>query len=213
MAEMKKYRQYRDSIIRSPEGSTPAGELYRNLFENSHSIMLIIHPESGAILDANTSACSFYQYPKHELLKMTIMQINDLTTEMIYAEMQTAKEEKRNYFNFRHRLATGEVRPVEVYSSPIILGDQKVLYSIIHDISDRVRIEKERAEYIEKLQQAQTEITKLKGILPLCSFCKKIRDKEGQWHNVDVYIHHNSEADVSHTVCPDCLREQYPEFD
>ena len=125
--------------------------------------------------------------------------------------MQNAKIEKRNYFNFQHKLASGEIRNVEVYSSPIVLAGQKFLYSIIHDIKKRLRIEKEREEIIAKLENAQNEIKILKGILPLCSFCKKIRDVKGNWEQVDVYIHNHSEADISHTVCPECMKKHYPE--
>jgi len=189
-----------------------AGELYRSLFENSHSVMLIIHPESGAIIDANKSASSFYQYTKEKITSMSISDINVLAPEKIHEEMQQAKADQRNYFRFQHKLANGEIRNVEVYSSPIMLEGQKVLYSIIHDISARLRIEKEREDSIEKLKKAQNEINALKGILPLCSFCKKIRDAKGDWEQVGDYIRQHSEADVSHTVCPECMKKHYPEY-
>jgi AmiR/NasT family two-component response regulator len=64
----------------------------------------------------------------------------------------------------------------------------------------------------QELQTALGEIKTLRGILPLCSFCKKIRTPEGIWENVDVYIHTHTEADISHGLCPDCLREHYPEI-
>jgi len=191
-------------------GDDKVGELYKSLFENSHSVMLIIHPGSGAIIDANKAACSFYQYPKDKLINMTMLDINILPGEKVQKEMQRANLEQRNYFNFRHKLAKGEIRDVEVYSSPIVLGNQKVLYSIVHDITDRVRIENEREEIIAKLKKAQDEIKSLEGILPLCSFCKKIRDSKGNWEQVDRYISHHSEADVSHTVCPECITKHYP---
>ena len=192
--------------------SAKAEELYKSLFENSHSVMLIIHPENGAIVDANLSACSFYQYTKETITSMSIMDINILPPERIHEEMQHAKKEQRNYFNFRHKLANGKIRDVEVYSSPIVIAEQKFLYSIIHDITERLKNEKEREEIIAKLEKARDEIKTLKGILPLCSFCKKIRDGKGHWEQVDVYIHHHSEADISHTVCPECMKKHYPEY-
>jgi AmiR/NasT family two-component response regulator len=64
----------------------------------------------------------------------------------------------------------------------------------------------------QELQTALGEIKTLRGILPLCSFCKKIRTEEGTWENVDVYIHKHTEADISHGLCPDCLKEHYPEI-
>ncbi len=64
-----------------------------------------------------------------------------------------------------------------------------------------------------QLQKALVEIKTLRGILPLCSFCKKIRDDKGYWEQVDVYIYKYSEADISHSICPDCAKEHYPELD
>jgi steroid delta-isomerase-like uncharacterized protein len=59
--------------------------------------------------------------------------------------------------------------------------------------------------------QLLAEIKTLRGILPLCSFCKKIRDDKGYWEQVDVYLHKYSEADISHSVCPECMKINYPE--
>lgn len=64
-----------------------------------------------------------------------------------------------------------------------------------------------------KLEQALNEIKTLRGILPLCSFCKKIRDDKGYWEQVDVYIQEHTEADISHGICPECMEEHYPELD
>jgi predicted ester cyclase len=61
--------------------------------------------------------------------------------------------------------------------------------------------------------QLLEEIKTLREILPLCSFCKKIRDDKGYWEQVDVYLHKYSEADISHSVCPDCAKEHYPDLD
>jgi steroid delta-isomerase-like uncharacterized protein len=62
------------------------------------------------------------------------------------------------------------------------------------------------------IRQLLKEIKTLKGILPLCSFCKKVRDDEGYWKQVDVYISQHTEADISHGVCPECMKEHYPEL-
>ena len=64
-----------------------------------------------------------------------------------------------------------------------------------------------------QLQKALDEIKTLRGILPLCSFCKKIRDDKGYWEQVDVYIHKHLHADISHSLCPDCAKEHYPDLD
>ncbi len=81
------------------------------------------------------------------------------------------------------------------------------------DITERKRVEKEREKLIKDLQEALKEIKTLRGILPLCSFCKKIRDDKGYWEQVDVYIYKHLQADISHSLCPDCAKEHYPDLD
>jgi len=89
-----------------------------------------------------------------------------------------------------------------------ILNYQIEIRKLIENVTcQRDKIEKNNQD----LQQALSEIKTLKGILPLCSFCKKIRDDKGYWEQVDVYINNYSEADISHSVCPECMKEHYPE--
>jgi PAS domain S-box-containing protein len=82
---------------------------------------------------------------------------------------------------------------------------------LVRDITVRKMIEQEKEELIAKLQQSLKEIKTLRGILPLCSYCKKIRDYQGYWEQVDVYITLHSDADISHGVCPECMEKHYPE--
>ncbi|MCF8130406.1 MAG: response regulator [Deltaproteobacteria bacterium] len=68
-------------------------------------------------------------------------------------------------------------------------------------------------ELNDKLQQALDEIKILKGILPVCSHCKKIRDDTDSWHAMEEYVSDHSEAKFSHSICPDCARKYYPDYD
>jgi len=79
------------------------------------------------------------------------------------------------------------------------------------DIALRKKAEEERERIITELKQALDEVNTLRGILPLCSFCKKIRDDKGYWEQVDIYIHKHSQADISHSICPECMKQHYPE--
>jgi len=114
---------------------------YKSLFKNNHSVMLLIDLESADIVDANPAAISYYGWSLEELTAKKITDINILTKEQVFQEMEQAKSEKRCQFIFRHRLSNGDVRDVEVYSGPIKLHGQKLLYSIIYDITDRVQAE------------------------------------------------------------------------
>jgi PAS domain S-box-containing protein len=114
---------------------------YRDIFHKNTAVKLLIDPESGAILTANKAAAQFYGYSTNALEQMNISDINLLSSEQVVTEMALAAAELRNYFNFRHRLASGEVRDVEVYSSPIYSEGRTLLYSIIHDISAHTKSE------------------------------------------------------------------------
>lgn len=112
-------------------------ERYRSLFQNNHAVMLLVDPETADIVDANPAACSFYGWSHKELTSKKISHINALTEEQIFQEIERAKSEQNQHFLFRHRLARGEVVDVEVFSGPIILNGKKLLYSIVHDITER----------------------------------------------------------------------------
>jgi len=127
--------------VRSQEELKESESHYKALFNDNYSVMLIIDPESGDIVDANTAACKYYGWEHSEITKMKIQQINTLSTEKVKEEMQRAKDEYRNHFFFKHRLASGEIRDVEVYSGPIKFSDKIFLYSIIHDVTDRIKAE------------------------------------------------------------------------
>jgi len=142
-------RKRSESALRDSE------KRHSSLFINNHSIMLLVEPEKGIVVDANPAACDFYGYAYDEIVGIEIVKINLLSEEEIFAEVENAKREKRNYFGFRHRLASGEVRDVEVYSSPINWRGQQVLYSIIHDATERKKTEKEKINLESRLQQAQ----------------------------------------------------------
>ena len=89
---------------------------------------------------------------------------------------------------------------------------EEVNAELQEDISKRKQVEKEREKLITELQTALAEVKTLRGILPLCSYCKKIRDDKGYWEQVDVYIHKYSQADISHSICPECAKEHYPDL-
>ena len=117
-------------------------EEYRKIFQNHNAVMLMIDVQTGEIVDANNAAVKFYGWTRKELTKMKIADINILTENEIYKEMEMARRNKKNYFTFRHRLADGSIRDVEAYSGEIISGKRPRLFSIIHDITKRREAEK-----------------------------------------------------------------------
>lgn len=126
------------------ESATNAHEpsFYRDMFEEHGAVMLLIDLETGTIDYANKAAAAYYGYSVEQLQAMNINEINTLSPEKIEQERRAAAREERNYFIFPHRLASGEVRTVEVYSWPFILDEETMLFSIIQDITDQLLAEK-----------------------------------------------------------------------
>lgn len=113
--------------------------LYHALFETNRAIKLLIDPDTGRIINANSAACDFYGYSREALQSMTIMDINQLSPDEVRQQMEQANSLELVYFEFQHRLASGEIKDVVVYSSPITFNGRQLLYSIIHDITARKR--------------------------------------------------------------------------
>lgn len=112
------------------------------IFENHRLVRMIIDIETGDVVKVNKAALDFYGYTEKELLNMNISQINTLSPDLIRKELDAAASERRNFFNFRHRLASGEIRNVEVHSYPIVQNGKQYLYSIIIDKTEAVSMAK-----------------------------------------------------------------------
>ena len=138
-------------------------ERFHGMFERHHAVKLVIEPETGAIVDANAAAARFYGYSREQLCERRIQDINQLPPNEVAAERAKAAAEQRNYFVFPHRLASGEVRWVEVYSTPVETRRRRLLHSIVHDITARKAAE-------EALSQAGRMLTEAQKIAHLGSF-------------------------------------------
>lgn len=127
--------------------------LYDQAVTNHSAVIMLIDPETGSILDANKAAERFYGYDVASLQSMAIQDINQLTAEQVRAERQLAKSQNRNFFIFRHRLADGSVKTVEVHSTPVDYLGRKALMSIIHDISGDRQRQEELWHYKNRLEE------------------------------------------------------------
>ncbi len=126
-------------------------ERFEQMFASHHAPMLLTSPQDSSIVDANLAAVKFYGYPRDELRGMSVLQLNQLPPEEVQRLLQAAVTREANRFVVPHRLASGEVRTVEIYASMILVGGNQLLFAIVHDVTDRVEAE-------EKLRQREQHL-------------------------------------------------------
>jgi PAS domain S-box-containing protein len=203
---------------RSEDALRESEEMFRRLFQESADPILLLD-ESG-FTNCNPSTVSLLKYTsKDEFLNKKPWEISperqpdgQLSSEKAQLMINQAIAEGYNRFEWVHTKSDGSDIPVEVMLTPIQLKGKQILYTIWRDFTERKLIEKEREEMIVELQTAIEQIKTLKGIVPICAHCKKIRDDKGYWEQVESYVSKHSDAQFSHSICPDCRNEHYPQF-
>ena len=165
-------------------------ERYHRLFMDTRAVGLLIDPDSGAIVDANRMAVRYYGYSLEQLQQLKISDINILPLEAIAREIQRATDQDRDCFQFQHRLASGEIRDVEVYSGPVEMEGKTLLYSIVQDITVRNRVASER----EALHRQLVDASRLAGMTEVAT---------GVLHNVGNVL---NSVNVSAHLISDGLR-------
>ncbi len=155
-------------------------QLYRSLFEKAGAVKLLVDPQTGSIVDANEAAAEFYGYPLPHLKTMNISAINILPFQVIQAEMQKAFTGKQSYFTFSHRLASGDIRFVEVYSSSVDIDGRQLLHSIVHDITARRSAEIAEREQRDLAEALRDTAAALNSTLKLDDVLDKILENVGR---------------------------------
>ncbi len=156
-------------------------ERFRSMFYSHSAIMLLIEPVSGKIVDANQAAEQFYGYPRQRLLTMNISDINQFSPEQIEFERTGALNMHVNHFIFPHRLSNGTMKTVEVHTTPVIVLKTKLLFSIVHDISERKQAEKALQMSEERLSTMISNISDVISILGVDGYMKYNSSNIEKW--------------------------------
>jgi transcriptional regulator with PAS, ATPase and Fis domain len=100
-------------------------------------------------------------------------------------------------------------------AAPVYSADGELVAAVetLQDITERKRLEEEKEQLVMDLHLASTRIKKLRGLIPICSTCKKIRDDKGYWNKLECYIEEHSEAEFTHSMCPACEERFYMDFE
>lgn len=179
---------------------------------------LLVFDRSGAIRLANGLAEAMFGYAAGELRGRA-------AAELLPARFRPRHEEHQARFfaqpsrrpmgvgmELRGLRKAGDEFPVEISLAPLVTPEGTLALSAIRDISERQRAAERLAETNRSLENALLLVKQLTGILPICGFCKKIRNAGGEWESIETYIGSHSEAQFTHSFCPECGRAHYPEY-
>jgi PAS domain S-box-containing protein len=147
-------------------------DFFNDFFEKNTSVMLLIDPEDGRILDANPSAARFYGYAQDALASMRIAEIDVLPFDELFPLMQQAMTGERNSFLCRHRLADGSQRSLEAHATPLRSQGDSVLSLILHDVTDRNDVEEELRATLWELDYAMAQANRMAAEAELANVAK-----------------------------------------
>jgi PAS domain S-box-containing protein len=169
----------------------------------------------GEILDANPALLSILGHAdKKTLLRINLRNLHVNPADYERWRSLLDNEKVAVHYETEWRQLDGSNCWVEtnarVVQSPS--SGEVIWEGSVEDISQRKEAENEREHLILDLQDALSQIHTLGGLLPICASCKKIRDEEGRWNHIESYIQSHSEAEFTHSFCPDCVRTLYPEM-
>ena len=188
-------------------------EKYSTLVEDSLTGIYI--DQDRKIVFSNKKFAEIFGYSRDELPGMESWRLVHTEDKALTDEIRTQRlkgEEAPSEYEARGRTKDGETiwvarrnTRIEYKGSPAILGN-------IVDITKQKNAEQEREKLVEELQDALAKVKTLSGLMPICASCKKIRDDKGYWRQIEAYIRDHSEAEFSHSICPECKKELYPEL-
>jgi diguanylate cyclase (GGDEF)-like protein/PAS domain S-box-containing protein len=138
--------------VHEASGTARRPDVHREVFEQHLAVQLLVEPGSGRIVEANPAACRFYGYVHGELLRRSLDDISIVPRAELERRMALAASQQKNVFQTRHRLASGEVRDVEVHAGPVEIDGRRLFYCIVHDVTEAERAEEERHRALSLLQ-------------------------------------------------------------
>jgi len=113
---------------------------------------------------------------------------------------------------YDNKAALERAKLTEPFGYMIKPFQERELHTTIEMALYKHKSEKEKDKLIQKLRDALSKVKMLSGLIPICASCKKIRDDKGYWEHIELYIRDHSEADFTHSVCPDCSKKLYPDL-
>lgn len=192
-------------------------EIYFHLFECSPDAVIVVDAK-GRITKVNAQSEHVFGYSREEFVGQPVEillprrftadhagQRTDYLTQPLMRPMGVGVE-------LFARRKDGSEFPVDVMLSSVQTDEGSLVLAVVRDITERKRAEEAQVSLIAQLQKALKEVRTLRGMLPICGYCKKIRTDTGSWQKIESYVKEHSEADFSHGICPGCFEKKMHEL-
>ena len=202
---MKRHRDERDL--------TNSLAFYRKIFRESQ-IGMSVYDASGKCIEANEAIGRLIGANREQVLLQNYYHIESWKKSgLLDTALRAIKDNIEKHREESVTSTFGRNITIDYHFTPFTVADQDYLLLIASDVTERKRAEVSREKLVKELQKALSEVRTLKGIIPICASCKKIRDDKGYWEQIETYINKHSEAGFSHSICPECAKKIYPDFD
>ena len=187
-------------------------EYITTIFNRLQEAILVIDRDYR-IVDVNDSACTITQRSREEIIGTHCYKISHLMKGPCFESgtqcpvKEVLETRQKTHVIHKHFSADNTTRWEEIIASPLIKEDGTITH-VIEEIRDCTELLKHQ----EVIKDLKSEIKTLQGMLPMCASCKKIRNDEGYWENVEEYISKTSDAVFTHGLCPTCAEKLYPDY-
>lgn len=209
--QMSRERREVDRSLRESETR------YRTLFEASFDALAVIDVRSRTYIECNQATLKLYGLESEKdfigrepgEFSPEFQPSGERSRDLADKLIATAISDGQSIFEWTSIRDQKEIFPTLITLSSISIGNKDYVLEVVRDLTELKASQDKREQLIKELKQALSDVTVLSGLLPICSSCKKVRDDQGYWNQIESYVAEHSQAKFSHGMCPECSDKLY----